>query len=146
MTIGGHFLRGICFAFLFSKSAEEEKFLDVEISLITHKLKERIVCFLGANHARTGMNEPVSWRGIWIEFGVHENEFCAALNAAAQQNPPAIVFTDADHIKLNLKLRSEAKVTPGGAPTLEVDDSVPFTRRFFGFFARFSYPPANGRS
>jgi hypothetical protein len=120
--------------------------LDVEISLITQKLKERIVCFLGSNHARTGMNEPVSWRGIWIEFGSDENEFCAALNAAAKQNPPAIVFTDSDHIKLNLKLRSEGKVTPGGAPTREADDSVPLMRRFFGFFGRFSYPSANGQS
>jgi hypothetical protein len=113
--------------------------LNAEISLITHKLKERIVCFLGANHARTGTNEPVSWRGIWIEFGVDENEFCAALNAAAQEDPPAIVFTDSDHIKLNLKVGSGAKVTRRGTPTLETNDSVALTRRIFGFFGRFSY-------
>jgi hypothetical protein len=85
------------------------------------------------------MNEPVSWRGILIEFGMDENEFCAALNAAAQEDPPAIVFTDSDHIKLNLKVRSEAKVTRGDTATLETDDSVTLTRRFFGFFGRFSY-------
>ena len=127
------------FRFPVLQSAEEEKFLDAEISLITHKLKERIVSFLGATHARTGMNEPVSWRGIWIEFGVDENEFCAALNAAAQEDRPAIVFTDSDHIKLNLKVGSEAKVTRGGAATLETDDSATLTRRFFRFFGRFSY-------
>ena len=93
--------------------------MDAEISLITHKLKEQIVCFLGANHARMGMNEPVSWRGIWIEFGVDENEFCAALNAAVQEDSPAIVFTDSDHIKLNLKVRSETKVARRGALPLK---------------------------
>jgi hypothetical protein len=81
------------------------------------------------------MNEPVSWRGIWIEFGVDEKEFRAALNVAAQEDPPAIVFTDSDHIKLNLKIRSEAKVTRRGTSTLETNDSVAFTRRFFGFFS-----------
>jgi hypothetical protein len=75
--------------------------VNAETSFITQKLKERIIKTLDGRYRKTGMNDAVSWRGIWIEFAVAEEEFCKALNAAAEEHPQAaIVFTDSDHIKL----------------------------------------------
>jgi hypothetical protein len=64
--------------------AEEGPSLNVEVSLITLKLKERIVAYLENQYRKTGTNDAVSWRGIWIESGATEEEFRKALNAAAE--------------------------------------------------------------
>jgi hypothetical protein len=66
-----------------------------------NKLKERIIKNLEDRYRKTGMNDAVSWRGIWIELGATEEDFCEALRAAAEARGQAeIVFTDSDHIKL----------------------------------------------
>ena len=74
-------------------------------SLIILKLKERIIKNLEDRYHKTGMNDAVPWRAIWIELGVTEEDFCKALNAGAGSDGPAeIVFIDADHIKLGSKI------------------------------------------
>jgi hypothetical protein len=79
--------------------------LNVEINLVTLKLKERIIKYLEDRYRKTGMNDAVSWRRIWIEFGVTEEDFCEALKAAAEAPGQAeIVFADSDHIKLGSKV------------------------------------------
>lgn len=109
--------------------------MNTETSLSTQKLKERIVASLNARYRKTGMNDAVSWRGIWIEFGVAEEDFCKALNAAAEERPRAlIVFTDSDHIKLNLKVRSDTRV-PSDNMRSKAGISEALTSRFFRIFA-----------
>ena len=57
------------------------------------------------------MNDAVPWRGVWIELGVTEEDFCKALNAGAESDGPAeIVFLDADHIKLGSKTGFDAGI------------------------------------
>ena len=74
-------------------------------SLIVLKLKERIIKNLVDRYQKTGRNDAVPWRAIWIELGVTEEDFCKALNAGAGSDGPAeIVFIDADHIKLGSKI------------------------------------------
>lgn len=86
--------------------------MNVEVSLITLKLKERIIKILEDRYRKTGMNEAVSWRGIWIELGATEEDFCKALKAAAEACGQAeIVFTDSDHIKLGSKVAFNSKTT-----------------------------------
>lgn len=70
-------------------------------SLIILKVKDRIIKNLEDRYHKTGMNDAITWRGIWIELGVTEETFCKALKAAAGSDGPAeIVFIDSDHIKL----------------------------------------------
>ena len=95
------------------ESQNGRSILNPESSLITQTLKTRIVRLLEANFKQTGKNAPVSWRGIWIESGVKEGEFCQALNAAMQDHPPAIILVDCDHIKLNLKAPAASINTEG---------------------------------
>jgi hypothetical protein len=114
---------------------QEAESLNTETSLATQKLKERIIGILEGRYRKTGMNDAVSWRGIWIEFGVAEEDFCKALNAAAEERPQAaIVFTDSDHIKLNRKVRSDTRVTPGNVTSTAVTSEA-LTTRFFRIFA-----------
>lgn len=109
--------------------------MNTETSLATQKLKERIIGILEGRYRKTGMNDAVSWRGIWIEFGVAEEDFCKALNAAAEERPQAaIVFTDSDHIKLNRKVRSDTRITPGNVTSTAVTSEA-LTTRFFRIFA-----------
>lgn len=117
--------------------AERKDILNFENSLITHNLKTRIVRLLEANYKRTGNNEPVSWRGIWIESGAQDDEFWKALNAATQDYPPAIIFVDSDHIKLNLKVRSVTIVTREVTGNTDTRNSAAVARRLFGFFVGF---------
>jgi hypothetical protein len=86
-------------------------FLKVEMGLITLKLKERIIKNLEGRYRKTGTNDAVSWRSIWIELGATEEEFCKALRAAAETRGQAeVVFTDPDHIKLGSKVGFETKI------------------------------------
>jgi hypothetical protein len=62
------------------------------------RLRERIVKYLQERYRRTGVNAPVSWRTIWIELSLTEDEISKALQAAADQSD--IVIVDRDHIKL----------------------------------------------
>lgn len=121
--------------YLSPKITRRQNLLNTETSLSTQKLKERIVASLNARYRKTGMNDAVSWRGIWIEFGVAEEDFCKALNAAAEERPRAlIVFTDSDHIKLNLKVRSDTRV-PSDNMRSKAGISEALTSRFFRIFA-----------
>src|SRR6266850_1649618 len=92
--------------------AEEGPSLNVDVSLVTLKLKERIVAYLENQYRKTGTNDAVSWRGIWIESGATEEEFRKALNAAAETG---IVFTDSDHIRLRFSARVKNKLLPPNA-------------------------------
>ena len=60
------------------------------------RLEERIVKYLQQRYRKTGGNSPVSWREIWIELGVTEEDFSKALKAAGND----ILIVDKDHIKL----------------------------------------------
>jgi hypothetical protein len=62
-----------------------------------NRLKERIVESLHDRYRKTGINAPVSWRTIWIEMAVTEEDFSKALQAAEDY----IVFVDDDQIKLS---------------------------------------------
>jgi hypothetical protein len=61
------------------------------------RLKEKIVKYLQDRYRKTGVNSPVSWRTIWIEMPVTEEDFSKALQAAKDY----IVFVDNDQIKLS---------------------------------------------
>lgn len=112
--------------------------MNAENSLITEKLKERIIDILESRHRKTGMNDTVSWRGIWIELGVPESEFCTALKAAAEERPrAAIVFTDSDHVRLNLKVRPANSVTHANAVRSKNDATEAPTTRVFRLFSGF---------
>jgi hypothetical protein len=75
----------------------------MEIELVTTKLKVRIIKYLQEQYRRSGVNASVSWRGIWIELGVPEEDFSKALRAAtdAPGGQAQIVIVDSDHIKLD---------------------------------------------
>ena len=121
-----------------TKTTLGEARLDAAISLMTQRLKEKIVRTLEVNYEKTGINEPVSWRGIWIELGGDEDEFCRALHAATEGREQSIAFTDSDHIKLNLKVRSKNKVMPERAVSRTADGSVPLHARFLAVLRRFT--------
>ena len=111
---------------------EEGPSLNVEVSLVTLKLKERIVAYLENQHRKTGTNDAVSWRGIWIESGATEEEFRKALNAAAETG---IVFTDSDHIRLRFSARLKNKLLPTNAKFSNTTTSEQVYRRA-GMFIR----------
>jgi len=117
---------------------EERHSLNVEITLIILKLKERIIKNLEDRYRKTGMNDAVSWRGIWIELGATEEDFCKALKAAAEVRGQAeIVFTDSDHIKLGSKVGSNTKITRASGVSLKADASEQVNGlavRFIRFF------------
>jgi hypothetical protein len=75
------------------------------IDLHTDKLKEGIVKYLRDRYRKTGVNAPVSWRSIWIELAVTEDEFSKALQAATDphEGQADVVFVDRDHIRLGPK-------------------------------------------
>jgi hypothetical protein len=83
-----------------SADAGRELFLNTDMSLVTLKLKERIVRYLENRYRKIGKNDAVSWRGIWIESGTTEEEFRKALCAAAETE---ILFVDSDHIRLRCR-------------------------------------------
>jgi hypothetical protein len=111
---------------------EEGPSLNVEVSLVTLKLKERIVAYLESRYRKTGTNDAVSWRGIWIESGATEEEFRKALNAAAETG---IVFTDSDHIRLRFSARLKNKLLPTNAESSNTTTSEQVYRRA-GMFIR----------
>jgi hypothetical protein len=123
----------------FAGSQNGRSILKTESSLITHNLKTRIVRLLEANYKKTGKNGPVSWRGIWIESGAEEGEFCQALSAAMQEHPPAIIFVDCDHIKLNLKGPAESINTRGDTRSAKTRTSAALRSRLLFIFG--SSPP-----
>jgi len=92
--------------------------LDADLSLLTLKLKERIVGHLENRYRKVGTNDAISWRGIWIESGATEEEFRKALNAAAETE---IVFPDPDHIRLRSSRRLKHNVLP---PSIEASHST----------------------
>ena len=106
--------------------------LNIEVSLVTLKLKERIVVYLENRYRKTGTNDAVSWRGIWIESGATEEEFRKALNAAAETG---IVFTDSDHIRLRFSARLKNKLLPTNAESSNTTTSEQVYRRA-GMFIR----------
>ena len=121
--------------------------LEVNTSLVTLKLKERIITILQSRYHKTGRNEPVTWRGIWIELGSTEEDFCKALDAASRPHGHAeIVFTDADHIKLaserlfgGERTRPSATRLPDGSK--EADGLRARLVRFFLPFGRPGWHP-----
>ena len=103
-------------------------------SLIILKLKERIIKNLEDRCHKTRMNDAVPWRGIWIELGVTEEDFCKALNAGARSNGPAeIVFIDSDHIKLSSKIGFNTRIERASGVILKPDASEPI----YGLAVRF---------
>lgn len=110
---------------------EEGPSLNVEVSLVTLKLKQRIVAYLENQYRKTG-TDAVSWRGIWIESGATEEEFRKALNAAAETG---IVFTDSDHIRLRFSARLKNKLLPTNAESSNTTTSEQVYRRA-GMFIR----------
>ena len=80
--------------------------MKADFGLATLRLKDRIVGYLENSYHKTGTNDAVSWRGIWIESGATEEEFREALDAAAETE---IVFADSDHIRLRLAGRLSNK-------------------------------------
>lgn len=109
-----------------------------EVSLMILKLKERIIKNLEDRYRKTGMNDAVSWRGVWIELGATEEDFYNALQAAAGRRGQAeIVFTDSDHIKLASKAGSNSEITRANRLSLKPDPSQHidgFAARFIRFF------------
>ena len=110
---------------------EEGPSLNVEVSLVTLKLKQRIVAYLENQYRKTG-TDAVSWRGIWIESGATEEEFRKALNAAAETG---IVFTDSDHIRLRFSARLKNRLLPTNAESSNTTASEQVYRRA-GMFIR----------
>jgi hypothetical protein len=90
-------------------AAEEGILVDANLSLLTLKLKERIVEHLENRYRKMGRNDAISWRGIWIESGATEEDFRRALSAAAEAE---IVFADPDHVKLRSHLRLKDDLLP----------------------------------
>ena len=112
--------------------------LKVETSLITLKLRERIIRNLEDRHRKTGMNDEVSWRGIWIELGGSEEDFCKALTAGAGSDGPAeIVFVDSDHIKLGSKVASNTKINEISLQAGAYEQLYGLAMRFVRFFLQF---------
>ena len=106
--------------------------MNVEVSLVTLKLKQRIVAYLENQYRKTGTNDVVSWRRIWIESGATEDEFHKALNAAAETG---IVFTDSDHIRLRFSARLKNRLLPTNAESSNTTASEQVYRRA-GMFIR----------
>ena len=94
--------------------------MKTDVSLATLKLKERIVGYLQHRYHKMGTNDAVSWRGIWIESGATEEEFRAALSAAAEAE---IVFSDSDHIRLTSNGRLRNKALPTNVASLNATTS-----------------------
>ena len=94
--------------------------MKTDVSLATLKLKERIVGYLQHRYHKMGTNDAVSWRGIWIESGATEEEFRAALSAAAEAE---IVFSDSDHIRLRSNGRLRNKALPTNVASLNATTS-----------------------
>ena len=92
--------------------------MDTDLSLLTLKLKERIVGHLENRFHKMGTNDAISWRGIWIESGATEEEFRKALSAAAETE---IVFPDPDHIRLRPNRRLKHNVLPA---SIQVSNST----------------------
>lgn len=109
-----------------------------EVSLMILKLKERIIKNLEDRYRKTGVNDAVSWRGVWIELGATEEDFYNALQAAAGSRGQAeIVFTDSDHIKLASKPGFNSEITRAKRLNLKPDPSQHidgFAARFIRFF------------
>lgn len=109
-----------------------------EVSLMILKLKERIIKNLEDRYRKTGMNDAVSWRGIWIELGGTEEDFYKALQAAAESRGQAeIVFTDSDHIKLPAKAGFKTEITHASGVSLKPGPSQQacgLTATFIRFF------------
>ena len=99
--------------------------MKADLSLVTLKLKQRIVEYLENQYRRTGTNDAISWRGIWIESGLTEEEFREALNAAAETE---IVFADSDHIRLRSAGRLSNK--PQSTNTAPSNGTAP--EQFYG--------------
>ena len=135
MSLSGQPLRGMGLASSLAKNRPGGESLNGNTSLATKRLKERIVRTLETGGQKSGTNDAVSWRGLWIELGVTEQEFCEALNAAAEEHPRAIVFTDSDHIRLNLK--HERSTVSTNAQKLKTA-SQGLTTRFIRFLSGFS--------
>jgi hypothetical protein len=103
-------------------------------SLFILKLRERIIKNLEDRYHRTGMSDAVPWRGIWIELGVTEEDFCKAVNAGAGSGGQAeIVFTDSDHIKLGSKIGFNARIELASAVISKPDAS----EQIYGLAVRF---------
>jgi hypothetical protein len=83
--------------------------VEANFSLVTLKLKERIVTHLESRYRKVGTNDAISWRGIWIESGATEEDFRRALSAAAETE---ILFPDPDHVKLRSNLTSKNNLLP----------------------------------
>ena len=111
---------------------EEGPSLNVEVSLVTLKLKQRIVAYLENQYRKTG-TDAVSWRGIWIESGATEEEFRKALNAAAETG---IVFTDSDHIRLRFSARLKNRLLPTNAESSNTTTTSEQVYRRAGMFIR----------
>ncbi len=113
-----------------------------EVSLMTLKLKERIIKNLEDRYRKTGMNDAVSWRGVWIELGATEEDFYKALQAAAESRGQAeIVFTDSDHIRLASKVEFNTEITLASGVSLKPGASqqvYAFAARFIRFFLYFA--------
>lgn len=108
-----------------------------EISLITQKLKERIIKTLAARYNISGITDPVPWRGIWIELGVAEDEFCEALHAAAEECPQAsIIIVDSDHIMLNVTGQSDAKLARERTGSLDLCAAATLKTKLLSLFSR----------
>ena len=106
--------------------------MNVEVSLVTLKLKQRIVAYLENQYRKTG-TDAVSWRGIWIESGATEEEFRKALNAAAETG---IVFTDSDHIRLRFSARLKNRLLPTNAESSNTTTTSEQVYRRAGMFIR----------
>jgi hypothetical protein len=83
--------------------------VEANLSLVTLKLKERIVGHLESRYRKVGTNDAISWRGIWIESGATEEDFRRALSAAAETE---ILFADPDHVKLRSNLTFKNNLLP----------------------------------
>lgn len=88
--------------------------MDADLSLTTLKLKERIIRYLENRQRKTGTNDAISWRGMWIESGATEEEFRSAMSAAAETE---IVFTDSDHIRLRSALTLQRNLLSTNIPS-----------------------------
>lgn len=106
-------------------AAEEGMLVDANVSLLTLKLKERIVKHLENRYRKMGTNEAISWRGIWIESGTSEEDFRRALSAAAETE---IVFADPDHVKLRSHLRLKKDLVPADI----LSSSMPSSEQLYG--------------
>ena len=108
--------------------------MDADLSLLTLKLKERIVGHLENRYRKVGTNDAISWRGIWIESGATEEEFRKALSAAAETE---IVFPDPDHIRLRSSRRLKHNVLPASIEASNSTNSEQLYGRVVGLVRLF---------